>query len=116
MAQLGLATASATVRARCRGDSSSAWPVPGPSSTGRLSIFADEPTGNLDSNASTELLAFLQRSVRRDRAIRSSWSPTIRTVPSYADRVVFLADGRVVDELEAPTADSVLERMRTLGA
>ncbi|MFK0050379.1 ABC transporter ATP-binding protein [Streptomyces sp. NPDC090741] len=73
-------------------------------------IFADEPTGNLDSRAGAEVLAFLRRSV-------SEMGQTIVMVThdpvaaSYADRVVFLADGRVVDELTGPTAGSVLDRM-----
>jgi putative ABC transport system ATP-binding protein len=78
-------------------------------------IFADEPTGNLDSNSSAEMLSFLKRSV-------TEFGQSIVMVThdphgaSYADRVVFLADGLVVDELAAPTPDSVLERIRTLGA
>ena len=78
-------------------------------------IFADEPTGNLDSNASAELLAFLRRSVRDigQSIVMVTHDPR---GAAYADRVVFLADGTVVGELEKPTADSVLERMRTLGA
>jgi putative ABC transport system ATP-binding protein len=78
-------------------------------------VFADEPTGNLDSNASTALLTFLRRSV-------AEMGQTIVMVThdphgaSFADRVVFLADGRVVGELAEPTPDSVLERMRILGA
>jgi putative ABC transport system ATP-binding protein len=77
-------------------------------------IFADEPTGNLDSNASAEVLGFLRQSVRE-------FSQSVVMVThdphgaSYADRVVFLADGQIVGELVSPTADSVLERMRTLG-
>ena len=77
-------------------------------------IFADEPTGNLDSNASGEMLAFLRRSV-------TEFGQTITMVThdprgaAYADRVVFLADGNLVGELVAPTADSVLERMRQMG-
>jgi putative ABC transport system ATP-binding protein len=78
-------------------------------------VFADEPTGNLDSNASAEVLAFLRRSV-------TDFGQSIVMVThdplgaAYADRVIFLADGAVVSELQQPTADSVLERMRTLGA
>jgi putative ABC transport system ATP-binding protein len=78
-------------------------------------IFADEPTGNLDSNSSNEMLAFLRRSV-------SEFGQSIVMVThdahgaAFADRVVFLADGQVVDELADPTADSVLERVRNLGA
>jgi putative ABC transport system ATP-binding protein len=78
-------------------------------------VFADEPTGNLDSNAAADLLAFLQRSVRElgQSVVMVTHDPRSA---AYADRVVFLADGAVVSELTAPTADSVLERMRTLGA
>jgi len=78
-------------------------------------VFADEPTGNLDSNSSAEMMAFLRRSV-------SELNQSIVMVThdprgaAYADRVLFLADGNVVDQLEQPTADSVLERMRTLGS
>jgi putative ABC transport system ATP-binding protein len=78
-------------------------------------VFADEPTGNLDSNASAEMLDFMRRSV-------TELSQSIVMVThdargaAYADRVVFLADGKVVDELVSPTADSVLERMKLLGS
>ena len=77
-------------------------------------IFADEPTGNLDSNSSASLLAFLRRSVREldQTVVMVTHDPRSA---AYADRVIFLADGRVVSELTAPTADLVLERMRTLG-
>jgi putative ABC transport system ATP-binding protein len=77
-------------------------------------IFADEPTGNLDSNSSAGLLEFLRRSVRElsQSVVMVTHDPRSA---AYADRVVFLADGSVVDELQEPTADSVLERMRTLG-
>jgi putative ABC transport system ATP-binding protein len=73
-------------------------------------VFADEPTGNLDSTSGAEVLGFLRRSV-------SEFGQTIVMVThdpvaaAYTDRVVFLADGKVVDELREPTADSVLERM-----
>jgi len=78
-------------------------------------IFADEPTGNLDSNASADLLAFLRRSVTElgQSIVMVTHDPR---GAAYADRVVFLADGVVVGDLHQPTADSVLERMRTLGA
>jgi putative ABC transport system ATP-binding protein len=78
-------------------------------------VFADEPTGNLDSNAAADLLAFLRRSVRElgQSVVMVTHDPHSA---AYADRVVFLADGAVVSELRQPTADSVLERMRTLGA
>jgi putative ABC transport system ATP-binding protein len=78
-------------------------------------IFADEPTGNLDSDASAELLSLLKNST-----VRTGQSIVMVThdprSAAYADKVVFLADGAVVGELEKPTADSVLERMRNLGA
>jgi putative ABC transport system ATP-binding protein len=78
-------------------------------------VFADEPTGNLDSNAAADLLAFLRQSVRElgQSVVMVTHDPHSA---AYADRVVFLADGAVVSELQQPTADSVLERMRTLGA
>jgi len=77
-------------------------------------VFADEPTGNLDSNAATGLLEFLRGSVREfgQSIVMVTHDPR---GAAYADRVVFLADGAVVSELRQPTADSVLERMRTLG-
>jgi len=77
-------------------------------------VFADEPTGNLDSTSSGEMLSFLRRSV-------TEFGQSIVMVThdphgaAYADRVVFLADGNIVDELEQPNADSVLERIRTMG-
>ena len=78
-------------------------------------IFADEPTGNLDSNASAELLSFL-----KDSTVRTGQSVVMVThdprAAAHSDRVVLLADGAVVGEIEKPTADSVLERMRNLGA
>ena len=77
-------------------------------------VFADEPTGNLDSNSSADLLAFLRRSVTElgQSVVMVTHDPRSA---AYTDRVVFLADGKVVGELEKPTADSILERMRTLG-
>jgi putative ABC transport system ATP-binding protein len=78
-------------------------------------IFADEPTGNLDSNASAEILELLRRSVRESgqSIIMVTHDPH---GAAYADRVVFLADGNVVGDLLAPTADSVLEQMKGLGS
>jgi putative ABC transport system ATP-binding protein len=78
-------------------------------------VFADEPTGNLDSRSGAEVLGFLRRSV-------DEFAQTIVMVThdpgaaSYADRVVFLADGRLVDELHEPTSDTVLERMKAFDA
>lgn len=76
-------------------------------------IFADEPTGNLDSRASSEVLSFLRRSVDdlEQTIVMVTHDPG---AASYADRVIFLNDGRVVDELADPTADAVLERMKRL--
>ncbi len=74
-------------------------------------VFADEPTGNLDSRSGAEVLGFLRRSV-------DEFGQTIVMVThdpgaaSYADRVLFLADGKIVDEMLDPTADRVLERMK----
>jgi putative ABC transport system ATP-binding protein len=77
-------------------------------------IFADEPTGNLDSRAGAEILAFMRKAV-------DDFGQTIVMVThdpisaANADRVIFLADGKVVDEQLKPTADSVLSKMRELG-
>jgi putative ABC transport system ATP-binding protein len=73
-------------------------------------VFADEPTGNLDSASSGALLRFLQSAARDlgQTVVMVTHDPT---AAAYADRVVFLADGRVVDSLESPTAADVLARM-----
>jgi len=77
-------------------------------------VFADEPTGNLDSRAGAEILSFMRRAV-------DEFGQTMVVVThdpiaaSYANRVVFLADGKTVDELHDPTTDSVLDRMKKLG-
>ena len=74
-------------------------------------VFADEPTGNLDSRSSAEILGFLRRSV--DEFGQSIVMVTHDPVSAaYADRVLFLSDGRIVDEIVDPTADAVLARMR----
>ncbi len=78
-------------------------------------IFADEPTGNLDSNASNEMLSFLRRSVTEFHQSIVMVTHDARGA-AFSDRVIFLADGNVVDELAAPTVDSVLERMKLLGS
>ncbi len=77
-------------------------------------IFADEPTGNLDSNASAGVLEFLRRAVSEhgQSIVIVTHDPL---AAAYADRVVFLADGKLVAELRSPTADSVLEQMKRLG-
>lgn len=78
-------------------------------------VFADEPTGNLDSRAGNEILQFMRTAVDTfDQSIvMVTHDPTSA---GYADRVVFLADGCIVGELEAPTAESVLDRLMHLGA
>jgi putative ABC transport system ATP-binding protein len=78
-------------------------------------VFADEPTGALDSRSGTELLSFLRKAVDElgQSVVMVTHDPT---AASYADRVVFLADGRIVDEMHAPTAEGVLDYMKYLGA
>jgi putative ABC transport system ATP-binding protein len=76
-------------------------------------VFADEPTGNLDSRASAELLAFL-RSAVDDHGQTIVMVTHDATAAGHADRVVFLADGRVVDELRDPTAEEILDRLKLL--
>jgi len=78
-------------------------------------VFADEPTGQLDSTSSAELLAFM-------RQASDDFGQTIVMVThdpataSYADQVLFLADGSIVDDLEEPTADAILDRMKAITA
>ncbi|MGW2561388.1 ABC transporter ATP-binding protein [Streptomyces sp. NPDC001514] len=78
-------------------------------------IFGDEPTGNLDSRSGAEVLGFLRNSVRElgQTVVIVTHDPV---AASYADRVIFLADGRIVDEMLAPTADGVLDRMKAFDA
>jgi putative ABC transport system ATP-binding protein len=78
-------------------------------------VFADEPTGNLDSRASAEILGFLRRSVDEfgQSVVMVTHEPS---AAAYADRVLFLDDGRIVDELRDPTADTVLARMHIFDA
>lgn len=77
-------------------------------------IFADEPTGNLDSKASGEILSFMRQAV--DDLAQTIVMVTHDPIAAgYSDRAVFLADGRIVDEVAGPTADSVLDRMKRLG-
>jgi putative ABC transport system ATP-binding protein len=78
-------------------------------------IFADEPTGNLDRKSGSDVLAFLRRSVRDmgQTVVMVTHDPG---AAAYADRVLFLADGRLVDEMAEPTAERVLERMKAFEA
>ena len=78
-------------------------------------VFADEPTGALDSSSGAELLGFMRRAVDEfgQTLVMVTHDPI---AASYASRVVFLADGRIVDEMADPTADGVLDRIKTLAA
>ena len=77
-------------------------------------VFADEPTGALDSKSGAELLAFLRRAVDDlDQTVVMVTHDA--NAASYADRVIFLADGHIVDEMRAPTSDRVLDYMKHLG-
>jgi putative ABC transport system ATP-binding protein len=77
-------------------------------------IFGDEPTGNLDSHASAEVLHMLRDAVDRleQTVVMVTHDPV---AAGYADRVIFLADGRVVDEMQQPTTDRIIDHMKTLG-
>lgn len=78
-------------------------------------IFADEPTGNLDSRSGADLLAFMRQAVDElgQTIVMVTHDPV---AASHADRTVFLEDGKVVDEMDRPTPERVLERMKTLGS
>jgi len=78
-------------------------------------VFADEPTGALDSRSGTELLRFLRTAVDElaQTVVMVTHDPN---AAAYADRVLFLADGRIADEMHAPSAEDVLDYMKTLGA
>jgi putative ABC transport system ATP-binding protein len=77
-------------------------------------VFADEPTGNLDSRAGAEILEFMSQAVR-DLAQTIVMVTHDPAAAAYADRVVFLGDGTIVGELAEPTAESVINRMQQLG-
>lgn len=78
-------------------------------------IFGDEPSGNLDSKSGAELLGFMRQAV--DEHGQTIVMVTHdATSASYADRIVFLADGKIVDEMLEPTAEKVLDRIKTLEA
>ena len=76
-------------------------------------VFADEPTGNLDSTSSAEVLGFLRRSVDEfgQTVVMVTHDPV---AASYTDRILFLADGKIVDELREPDRDAILEKMASL--
>ncbi|MEV0737868.1 ABC transporter ATP-binding protein [Streptomyces sp. NPDC050549] len=76
-------------------------------------VFADEPTGNLDSRSGGEVLGLLRRAVRQtDRTVVMVTHDPVAA--AHADEVVFLADGRLVDRMDSPTADRVLDRLKAL--
>jgi putative ABC transport system ATP-binding protein len=77
-------------------------------------IFADEPTGNLDSRAGAEILDFMRRAVRDlgQSIVMVTHDPV---AAGYADNAVFLADGRIVDTMHDPTAEKVLDRLKQFG-
>ncbi|WP_084074187.1 ABC transporter ATP-binding protein [Demequina sp. NBRC 110052] len=77
-------------------------------------IFADEPSGNLDSRSGAELLGFMRRAVKEfgQTIVMVTHDPT---AAAYADRILFLEDGQIVDEMREPTADRVLDRMKQMG-
>ena len=74
-------------------------------------VFADEPTGNLDSRSSADVLDILRGSVDHDgqTVVMVTHDPS---AAAHADRVLFLADGRIVDDMAAPGVDAILERMK----
>ncbi len=78
-------------------------------------VFADEPTGNLDSRSGAEILDFMRKAVDDlgQTIVMVTHDPI---AASYADRVVFLADGAIIDELDSPTTDSIIDKMKSLGA
>ncbi len=77
-------------------------------------IFADEPTGNLDSHTGAEILDFMRRAVREygQTILMVTHDPS---AAAYADRAVFLNDGRIADEMANPTAEKILDRMKAFG-
>jgi putative ABC transport system ATP-binding protein len=77
-------------------------------------IFADEPTGNLDSRSGTEILDFMRRAVREmnQTIVMVTHDPV---AAGYADVALFLADGRIVDQMDQPTAERVLDRLKKFG-
>jgi putative ABC transport system ATP-binding protein len=78
-------------------------------------VFADEPTGNLDSRSGAEVLSFLQTAVREhgQTVVMVTHDPA---AAAHADAVLFLADGRIVDRMDEPTSQRVLDRMKSFGA
>ena len=109
----GCATGCGTGRPSFRGRAAAGRGRPRPGRRPAV-VFADEPTGNLDSRSGAELLGFLRRSVDElgQTVVMVTHDPV---AAGHSDEVVFLADGRVVDHMAAPTAERVLDRMKALG-
>ncbi|CAN5842066.1 ABC transporter ATP-binding protein [soil metagenome] len=76
-------------------------------------VFADEPSGNLDTASAAELLGFLRRAVDEfgQTIVMVTHDPSAAV---YSDRVVFLRDGQAVDEIQAPTVESIFDRLKSL--
>ncbi|MET0158615.1 MAG: ATP-binding cassette domain-containing protein, partial [Acidimicrobiales bacterium] len=76
--------------------------------------FADEPTGNLDSNSGAEILAFMRSAVDDlgQTIVMVTHDPV---AASYSDRVVFLVDGKITDDMDEPTQDKVIDKLKDLG-
>ena len=77
-------------------------------------VFADEPTGNLDSKSGAEILEFMRKAVQElgQTIVMVTHDPT---AAAYASRVIFLADGKIVDEIRQPTTQAILEKMHGMG-
>ena len=111
IARVGLAERRATSRRSSPAASSSASRSPARSSTQPTVLFADEPTGNLDSTSGTEVLALLREAVELDGQTTVMVTHDPRAAAT-ADRVLFLADGRIVDDLADPTEEQILAAMK----
>ena len=111
----GSATASRTSRASSRAASSSGWRWRAPSCPKPEIVFADEPTGALDSRTGMEILTFMRQAVDEtgQTIVMVTHDPH---AASYADKVLFLADGQIIDEMADPTTDRVLDRMKQFEA
>ena len=107
-------TASTTGPPSSPAASSSGWPWPGPSSGQPQLAFADEPTGNLDSNSGAEILRFMRSAVDDlgQTIVMVTHDPL---AAAYSDRVVFLVDGKITEEMADPTQDKVIDKLKRLG-
>ena len=77
-------------------------------------IFADEPTGNLDSKAGTQVLKFMRDAVDEHNQTIVMVTHDAHAA-AFADRIIFLSDGKIVDEMREPTTQSVLDKLKSLG-